>query len=120
MEALISAATQEGVKEFMNFVYEKVEEIPKPELEVSVEEDSRAFDNDDSSFCIYKADKKLFVVEGGKLFRLANVTDSRNYSQTARFQNILDSMGVMKALEEAGIQDGDTIKIGHLEFTYFK
>lgn len=117
---LISAATKEGVNEFMNFIYQKVDEIPKPELDVEVEEDTGAFDNDDSGFCIYKADKKLFIVEGGKLFRLANVTDSRNYSQTARFQNILDSMGVMKALEEAGIQDGDTIKIGHLEFTYFK
>ena len=29
-------------------------------------------------------------------------------------------MGVFEALETAGAKDGDTIKISHLEFGYFK
>ena len=117
---LISAATKEGLTEFMNFVYKKVEEIPKPVIEVNIEEDPGAFDNDDSGYSIYKTDKDVFVVEGGKVIRLANVTDAKNYYQTTRFQNILDSMGVFTALKEAGIKNGDTIKIGHLEFEYYE
>ncbi len=115
---LISAVTGENLKEFMHFVSKKVDEIPKPVIEVEVEEDDGATDNDDSAYQIYKVDKHTFVVEGGKIFRLANVTDGRNTEQIYRFQNILKSMGVFDALKEAGIQEGDVVKIGHLEFDY--
>ncbi len=115
---LISAATRENLKEFMYFVAQKVDEIPKPVIEIEVEEDDGAVDNDDSSYSVYKVDKHTFIVEGGKIFRLANVTDGRNTEQLYRFQNILKSMGVFDALKAAGIQEGDVVKIGHLEFDY--
>ncbi len=115
---LISAAARTNLDEFMYFVAQKTEEIPKPVIEVEVEEDDGATDNDDSAYSVYKVDKHTFVVEGGKIFRLANVTDSRNTEQLFRFQNILKSMGVFDALKEAGIQEGDLVKIGHLEFDY--
>ncbi len=115
---LISAATGENIEEFMYFVSKKVDEIPKPVIKVDVEEDDRAFDNDDSSYSIYKADKHTYIVEGGKVFRLANVTDGTNTEQLYRFENILKAMGVFEALKEAGIKEGDTVKIGHLEFEY--
>lgn len=115
---LISAVTRENLNEFLHFVSKKVDEIPKPIIKVDVEEDDGAFDNDDSSFSVYKVDKHTFVVEGGKIFRLANVTDGRNTEQLYRFQNILKSMGVFDALKEAGVQEGDVVKIGHLEFDY--
>ena len=115
---LISAATRENLKEFMYFVEQKVDEIPKPVIQIDVEEDDGAYDNDDSSYSVYKVDKHLFVVEGGKIFRLANVTDGRNTEQLYRFQNILKSMGVFDALKAAGVQEGDVVKIGHLEFEY--
>ncbi len=115
---LISAATGENIKDFMYFIEGKVEEIPKPIIDVEVEEDDGATDNDDSSYSVYKVDKHTFIVEGGKIFRLANVTDGRNTEQLYRFQNILKSMGVFDALKASGIQEGDIVKIGHLEFEY--
>lgn len=117
---LISAATKQGLNELLNFMAVKVDEIPKPEIEVEVEEDDAAFDNDDSAFSIYKVDKNSFVIEGGKLFRLANVTDARNSEQIYRFQNIMKSMGVFDALVQAGVKDGDSVKIGHIEFDYYE
>ena len=104
--------------DLLHFVSRKVDEIPKPVIVVEVEEDDGAMDNDDSSYSVYKVDKHMFVVEGGKIFRLANVTDGRNTEQLYRFQNILKAMGVFDALKEAGVQEGDTVKIGHLEFDY--
>jgi N6-L-threonylcarbamoyladenine synthase len=59
-------------------------------------------DNDDSAYGIYKVDKNTFVVDGGKVIRLANVTDARNTEQIYRFQNIMQNMGVYEALKEAG------------------
>ncbi len=116
---LISAATKENLEEFISFVSQKVEEIPKPHIEIEIEEDLGAFDNDDSAYSVFKVDKNSFIVEGGKIIRLANVTDSRNIDQIHRFQNILNDMGVYEALKEAGVKDGDAVKIGHIEFDYY-
>lgn len=115
----ISAVTGEGLNSFMNFVYQKVDEIEKPELEIETQEDLGAYDNDDSAFSVYKTGKNEFTVEGGKLFRLANVTDSQNIEQINRFQNILMNMGVFEALKQAGVKDGDEVRIGHIVFDYF-
>ncbi len=116
---LISAATKENIKPFMDFVMQKVDEIPKPEFKIDIDEDFAAFDNDDSSYSVYKVDKNTFVVEGGKLIRLANVTDTRNLDQLYRFQNILAAMNVYEALKQSGIKDGDVVKIGHIQFDYY-
>ncbi len=116
---LISAATKQNIKPFMDFVMQKVDEIPKPEFKVDVDIDLAATDNDDSAYSIYKLDKNTYCVEGGKILRLANVTDTRNIDQLYRFQNILASLNVYEALKEAGIKDGDMVKIGHIEFDYY-
>ena len=116
---LISAATKENIKPFLDFVIQKVDEIPKPEFKIDIDEDFAAFDNDDSSYSVYKVDKNTFVVEGGKLIRLANVTDTRNLDQLYRFQNILAAMNVYEALKQSGIKDGDVVKIGHIQFDYY-
>lgn len=117
---LISAATKENIEELKNFIAQKVDEIPKPVFEVEISEDLGAYDNDDSSFEIIKADKNTFMVFGGKVKRLAQVTDARNLEQVNRLQNILTNMGVFEALKKQGIKDGDTIIIEHLEFTHYE
>lgn len=115
----ISAVTKENVENLKNFIAQKVDEIPKPVFEVEVSEDAGAYDNDDSSFEIVKADKNTYVVFGGKIKRLAQVTDSRNLEQVVRLQNILTNMGVFEMLKKQGIKDGDTVVIEHLEFTHY-
>lgn len=115
----ISAVTRENVEILKNFIAQKVDEIPKPVFEVEVSEDLGAYDNDDSSFEIVKADKNTYVVFGGKIKRLAQVTDSRNLEQVVRLQNILTNMGVFEALKKQGIKNEDTVVIEHLEFTHY-
>lgn len=115
----ISAVTGENVETLKNFIAQKVDEIPKPVFEVEVSQDLGAYDNDDSSFEIVKADKNTYVVFGGKIKRLAQVTDSRNLEQVVRLQNILTNMGVFEMLKKQGIKDGDTVVIEHLEFTHY-
>ena len=78
-----------------------------------------AFDNDDSNFEVTKFAKDGFIVTGGKINRLAGVTDARNTEQVVRLQNILTSMGVFEELKKKGIKNGDTIIIGHLELVHY-
>ena len=115
----ISAVTGENVDRLLDFMGQKVDEIPKPETEITVEEDLGAYYNDDSSFEIFKVAKDTFIIEGGKIERIAGVTDERNSEQVIRFQNIMKGMGVFDALSQKGIKDGDAIIIGHLEFVFY-
>lgn len=114
----ISAATGKGTKELVSYLIKKVEEIPPPVFEVEVEEDLAAIDHDDSAFTVTKM-KDKFIVSGGRVERLVSVTDLRNPEAVYRLQNILKAMGVDRALIDAGIQDGDVVKINEFEFSYY-
>ncbi len=115
----ISAVTGENIDKLLDFMGDMVDEIPKSETEIVVEEDLGAYNNDDSSFEIYKAAKDVFIIQGGKVERIAGVTDERNSEQVIRFQNIMKAMGIFDQLSKMGIKDGDTIIIGHLEFAFY-
>ena len=115
----ISAVTGEGIKPLLHFISQKVDEIPKPEFDIDIEEDFGAYDNDDSDFEITKLAKDAYLISGGKINRLAKVTDARNTEQVVRLQNIIKSMGVFEKLGEYGLKNGDTVVLGHLELAYY-
>ena len=117
---MISAVTGENLDQLLDFMGEMVDKIPQTEPEIIVEEDLGAYNNDDSAFEIFKVDKETFIIQGGKIERIAGVTDERNAEQVIRFQNILKGMGVFDELSKKGIKDGDTIIIGHLEFAFYR
>lgn len=117
---LISAVTGENVEKLLDFMSQKVDEIETPVFDTVVEEDLDAYNNDDSEFEVYKADKETYIVNGGKINRLSAVTDNRNTEQIIRLQNILTGMGVFEKLKEMGVKNGDTIIIGHLELEYWE
>lgn len=114
----ISAATAKGAKELVDYLIQKIDEIPPPVFDVKVEEDEIAFDHDDSEFFILK-EKHTFTIQGGKIERLVSVTDLRNQEAVYRLQNILKSMGVDDALKRENIKDGDIVKILDYEFEYY-
>ncbi len=115
----ISAVTRENLEPLLYFLSDKVDEIPKPETEIEIEEDLDAYDNDDSAFEVTKLDKNTYLISGGKINRLAKVTDARNTEQVIRLQNIMKSMGVFETLHNYGLKNGDTVILGHLELGYY-
>lgn len=115
----ISAATGENIENLKNFISQKVDEIPKPIFEIDIKEDLGALSNDDSEFEVVRVSKDSFAVVGGKIKRLAQVTDNRNLEQVWRLQNIMTSMGVFEELKRQGIKDGDTLIVGHLELIHY-
>ena len=115
---IISTATKQGIKELLNYLYIKLEETEDIKIELDIEEDTASIDNDDSYYEITKLNKNTYEVTGGKIKRLASVTDIKNMHQIKRFTNILDSMGVYEKLRENGITNGDTIIAEGIEFVY--
>ena len=59
-----------------------------------------------------------FAVSGDKVEHLLDRTDLESEGALARFQSELDRLGVNAALESAGVQPGDTVKISDVEFEY--
>ncbi|HEX6489206.1 MAG TPA: GTPase ObgE [Candidatus Dormibacteraeota bacterium] len=59
-----------------------------------------------------------FDVRGEAVERLLQRTDFDSAEGLERFQGRLRRLGVDRALVEAGVQPGDTVRIGELEFEY--
>jgi len=59
-----------------------------------------------------------FAVTGDRLEHLVERTDLESEGALARFQFELDQLGVNAALEAAGVEPGDTVKISGIEFEY--
>lgn len=117
---VISAATKQGLNDLLNLIYKKIDEIEAPQIEIEIDEDFGATDNDDSAFeVIFDKKANAYFVLGGKVERLAQVTDERNVEQLFRFQNILTAMGVFEKLKQMDIKDGDTVVVGNIEFAYY-
>lgn len=115
----ISAVTGENLELLKHELEHKVDTIEKPASEVTVEEDLDATNNDDGYWSVQKVNKNTYVVTGGRIIRISQVTDQRNTEQIIRFQNIMTSMGIIDELKRLGIQNGDTVVVGKLELEYW-
>ena len=116
---LISAVTHENIDKLKLFMDKKVDEIEKPVSIYEVEEDTGAYDNDDSAYEVVKVSKDTYIVNGGKIKRITDIKNEKNRQQVLRLQNILKGMGVFDELRKKGIKDGDTVIIGHLEMEFY-
>lgn len=115
---VISAVTKAGLEPLLNHIYKMDDEISPPEILVELDEDLGANDNDDSAYEIRQLGINRYFVDGGKIKRLASVTDIRNFGQMLRLKNILDSMGVYEKLKKMGVKNGDMIVASTIEFEY--
>lgn len=115
----ISAVTGENLDKLKLEIENKVNTIEKPKSEINVIEDIDATNNDDGYWDVQKIKKDTFLVTGGRIIRISQVTDSRSTEQVIRFQNIMIGMGIMDELKRQGVQNGDTIIVGKLELEYW-
>jgi GTPase len=117
----ISAAAHQGTEELMQYVANRLLEIQQEEAErAAAEPMGELADNTilrpmaSDAFTISKEDG-VFVVRGRMVGRTVNMTDQESEEGMARLQIVLEKMGVTKALEEAGVKVGDTVRFGKAE-----
>ena len=116
---VMSAVTGENLDKVKYELESKVNTIEKPVSEVTIEEDLDATNNDDGYWDVQKLNKDTYLVTGGRIIRISQVTDPRSTEQVIRFQNIMISMGIMDEIKRLGVQNGDTIIVGKLELQYW-
>ena len=59
-----------------------------------------------------------YIVSSPRVIRIAEMVDGRNWDGSTQFYGYLMRTGVVKALEEAGVLPGDTVRIGKVEWEW--
>ena len=62
----------------------------------------------------------VFVVEGPKIEKMLGYTNLDSEKGFAFFQKFLKETGILEQLENAGVQEGDTIRMYGLQFEYYR
>ena len=71
-----------------------------------------------ADFEVSRDDDGAFVITGMRIERLVAMTNFDDDQSVRRFQRIWRYMELDKMLKEAGIEDGDTVRIYSTEFEY--
>ena len=119
----ISAVSGQGVKELLYHVADMLKDLDE---EVTVFEQEffpeiEAFGNSDEPYSVtYDSKEDEYIVEGPRIEKMLGYTNLESEKGFKFFQKFLNDTGILKELEQLGIQDGDTVRIYGLKFDYYK
>lgn len=119
----ISAISGKGLKELLyevNHMLEEIHEEPTVfEQEYFPEEATTAYNH--LPYTVeYDAEEDEYVIEGPRIEKMLGYTNLESEKGFTFFQNFLKDTGILKELEELGIEEGDTVRMYGLSFDYYK
>ncbi|MCR4433395.1 MAG: GTPase ObgE [Caldiserica bacterium] len=116
---VISAKEGINLEELKIALKEMVEKAPPVESPLSRSRVVyRLSPRETREFIVSKVSDGIFEIEGDYLKRLVERTDFDNQEAIKRLQRQFDKLGVEKELKKAGIKEGDTVRIGGMEFEF--
>ncbi|MFD1408080.1 GTPase ObgE [Kroppenstedtia eburnea] len=115
----VSSATREGLRELLYAVADRLDALPDEPLEEGEEEERKIYRSPaaEEPFRV-RRENELFVVEGERVEKLVKMTNFQYDESIRRFAHTLKRMGVDDALRKKGAKEGDTIRIGEMEFDF--
>ena len=119
----ISAVSGQGLKELLyevNNMLENINEEPTIfEQEYFPEEATNRYSH--LPYTVeYDEEEDEYVVEGPRIEKMLGYTNLESEKGFTFFQNFLKDTGILKELEELGIEEGDTVRMYGLSFDYYK
>lgn len=111
----ISAVTGEGVRELMSRIGQELRSLPRPEPEP---EEIPVFRLEETPAFTVEREGNSWRVRGERVERLAAQTMWEYHEAVQRAGRLLEAMGVIDALRDAGVQAGDTVRIGDVELEW--
>lgn len=114
----ISAVTQMGIKELKYKIFEELSKI-EIEYETFDEEYEYVEESEKDDYEIY-AEDGTFYIEGPLVDYLVYITNFEDYDSLKYFQKVLIDKGIINALKEKGVKEGQSIMIGEMEFEFFE
>ena len=115
----ISAASKKGVDELMKYAFSELSKLPpikefEPEIDIFEE---KFVDKTDKGFEISIEDG-VYVISGSWIEAVGSSVNFSDNESLQFFQSALKGRGVIDELIEKGIKEGDTVRIGDLEFDF--
>ena len=115
----ISAATGKGVDELMKYAYEELKKLPpiiifEPQVDL---EEERYVDKSGKGFSIER-DGDKFVITGSWIEAVGNSVTFDDNESLGYFQRALINRGVIEELINMGIEEGQLVQIGDIEFEF--
>ncbi len=116
---LISAVTGTGLQSLIYRTAQLVKELPDIELYENIDEIKEYIVKGDIGFKVIQVED-YYVVEGPTVVKLLGSVNIDDYDSLGYFQRRLRTLGVIDALVNAGIKEGDTVCVGDFEFNYMR
>ena len=116
----ISGVKGEGLNELLYYVSDQLKDLDAAPIVFEQEyfpEDELIYV--DLPYTVEKEDG-MYVVEGPKIEKMLGYTNLDSEKGFAFFQKFLKDTGILKELEDAGIEEGDTVRMYGLQFDYYK
>ena len=119
----ISAVAGKGLKELLYYVRELLDQAPQEAIVFEQEffpGEELVYENLPYTVAKSEEEEGVFIVEGPRIEKMLGYTNLDSEKGFAFFQNFLKNAGILKELEQAGIQEGDTVRMYGLAFEYFR
>ncbi len=113
----VSAATAKGFEPLLDRIVEMLKVLPS--TREFAEDDIVEAPQYDWNFEISK-DGDVLVVKGGIVDYILDTTNAEDEESMRRFQKLLDSEGIIKALRERGATADTVIRLGEWEFDFIE
>ena len=113
----ISAATGEGLKELMNETSKILKTLPKEQL-VEETEQKKVYKLDDEEPFTIKKEDDVFVVDGPEIRAVMRKVNMEDNESMYYFQKRIKELGVNEKLREAGVKEGDTVRVCDYELEW--
>ncbi|WP_412990144.1 GTPase ObgE [Pediococcus siamensis] len=113
----ISAITHQGLQALMQRTADVLESTPNPVKAPEVSNNEATYKYEAKKpFTIERDEDGTWVLSGEKLEKLFKMTNTEHDDSLIRFARQMRGMGVDDALRQAGIKNGDSVRI--LDFTF--
>lgn len=116
----ISAAANKGLEELLYAVRALLDTMDDQPIVYEREYFPEEMYDKTEPIDVYKADEHAFVIEGDRVDRMLGYTNLDDEKGFAFFQKFMKEQGIIDRLEELGIEEGDTVYLGDLEFDYYR
>lgn len=113
----VMAAIAEGTDKLMNYVASELQKLP-PIKKYEAEPKPEPVIESRRDFTLRVENGIYYVENCGWLMDVMNRVDPDDYESLQYFERVIRDCGIIKALEDAGISEGDTVNILDIEFDF--
>ena len=117
----ISAVSGVGLKELISAVKQLLDQMDDTTIVYEQEYFPQLHAFEGEAYTVsYDEEQQEYVIEGPKIEKMLGYTNIDSEKGFLFFQKFLKEQGILKELEDLGIQDGDTVRMYGLSFDYYK